>query len=69
MEKVIIVEGMNCGHCEARVNEALKKVDGVLDAVANHDLNEVKLSLSKEVDENVLKEAVVNAGYDYKGIK
>ena len=69
MEKVIIVEGMNCGHCEARVNEALKKVDGVLDAVANHDLNEVKLSLSKEVDENVLKEAVVNAGYDYKGVK
>ena len=69
MEKVIIVEGMNCGHCEARVNEALKKVDGVLDAVANHDLNEVKLSLSKDVDENVLKEAVVNAGYDYKGVK
>ena len=69
MEKVIKVEGMSCGHCEARVNEALKKIDGVSDAVANHDLNEVKLNLSKEVDENLLKEAVIAAGYDYKGVK
>ena len=66
MEKVIRVEGMSCGHCEARVSEALKKVDGVTDAVANHELNQVKLTLNKEVDENLLKEAVTNAGYDYK---
>ena len=66
MEKVIRVEGMSCGHCEARVNEALKKVDGVADAVANHELNQVKLTLNKEADENLLKEAVTNAGYDYK---
>ena len=66
MEKVIRVEGMSCGHCEARVNEALKKVDGVADAVANHELNQVKLTLNKEVDENLLKDAVTNAGYDYK---
>ena len=66
MEKVIRVEGMNCGHCEARVSEALKKVDGVADAVANHELNQVKLTLNKEVDEKLLKEAVTNAGYDYK---
>ena len=68
MEKVIKVEGMNCGHCEARVNEALKKIDGVSDAVANHSANEVKLTLSKDVDENLFKEAVTNAGYDYKGL-
>ena len=65
MEKVIKVEGMNCGHCEARVNEALKKVDGVSDAVANHTLNEVKLTLSKDVDEKLLKDAVEGAGYKY----
>ena len=68
MEKVIKVEGMNCGHCEARVNEALKKIDGVSDAVANHSANEVELTLSKDVDENLFKEAVTNAGYDYKGL-
>ena len=68
MEKVIKVEGMNCGHCEARVNEALKKIDGVSDAVANHIANEVKITLSKDVDENLFKEAVTNAGYDYKGL-
>ena len=69
MEKIIIVEGMNCGHCEARVNEALKKIEGVNEAVADHNQNQVKLTLAKEVDENLLKDAVVNAGYDYKGIK
>ena len=68
MEKTIIVEGMMCAHCEARVNDALKKVDGVSDAVANHDLNEVKLTLSKDVSESLLKDAVVAAGYDYKGL-
>ena len=47
MEKVIKVEGMNCGHCEARVNEALKKIDGVSDAVANHTANEVKITLGR----------------------
>ena len=68
MEKIIKVEGMNCGHCEARVNEALKKIDGVSEAVANHDLNQVKLTLTKDVDESLLKDAVVTAGYDYKGL-
>lgn len=67
MEKVIKVEGMMCAHCEARVNEALKKIDGVSEAVANHDLNQVKLILTKDVDESLLKDAVVAAGYDYKG--
>lgn len=67
MEKIIKVEGMMCGHCEARVNEALKKIDGVSEAVANHDLNQVKLTLTKDVDESLLKDAVVAAGYDYKG--
>ena len=67
MEKIIKVEGMMCGHCEARVNEALKKIDGVSEAVANHDLNQVKLTLTKDVDENLLKDAVVAAGYEYKG--
>ena len=69
MEKIINVEGMMCGHCETRVNEALKKIDGVSEAVANHDLNQVKLTLTKDVDENLLKDAVVTAGYDYKGIQ
>ena len=68
MEKIIIVEGMNCGHCEARVNEALKKIEGVNEAVADHNQNQVKLTLSKEVDENIIKDAVTNAGYDYKGL-
>ena len=65
MEKVIKVEGMNCEHCEARVSEALKKNDGVNAAVANHNLNEVKLTLSKEVDEKLFKDAVEGAGYKY----
>ena len=68
MEKIIKVEGMSCSHCEARVSDALKKIDGVNEAVADHSQNQVKLTLSKEVDENILKDAVTNAGYDYKGL-
>ena len=67
-KKIIKVEGMTCGHCEAHVSEALKKIDGVLEAVADHNANQVKLNLSKEVDENLLKDAVITAGYDYKGV-
>ena len=69
MEKIIKVEGMMCAHCEGRVNEALKKIDGVSDAVANHETNQVKLTLTKEVDESLFKDAVVTAGYDYKGMQ
>lgn len=65
----ITVKGMMCGHCEAHVKEALEKIAGVDEAVANHDANLVTLKTSADVAEADLKAAVEGAGYEFCGIK
>ena len=64
-EKILTVEGMMCAHCEAHVKEALEKLDGVESACANHEKNEVKVVLSKEVSESDFEKAVTGAGYTF----
>ncbi|HAL02287.1 MAG TPA: Cu2+-exporting ATPase [Lachnospiraceae bacterium] len=64
----IKVNGMMCGHCEAHVKKALEAVDGIETAVASHDENLVTITLSKDVDEALIKAAVTEAGYEYVGI-
>lgn len=44
MEKVFTVNGMKCGHCEANVENALKALDGVNSAKADHVANNVTVS-------------------------
>ncbi len=58
MEKTIKVNGMMCHHCEMHVKNALEKLPGVESAAANHEANEVVLTLAKEVPEAELKAAV-----------
>ena len=65
MKKVVKVNGMNCGHCEARVNKSIEALDGVVSAKADHNKSEVEIEMSKEVDNNLIKDAVVAAGYDF----
>jgi copper chaperone CopZ len=60
------VTGMSCGHCEMRVSNALKEVDGVLEASASHErgwaVAKVKDEASVSVDELIA--AVQEAGYE-----
>ena len=63
MEKLIKVEGMMCPHCEAHVQNALLKIDGVSAAVASHKDGEVKVTLVREVDEKALCDAITAEGY------
>lgn len=65
----ITVKGMMCQHCEAHVKEALEKISGVEEAVANHEANLVTLKTSAEVSEADLKAAVEGAGYEFCGVK
>ena len=65
IEKTIRVDGMMCNHCEMHVKEALEKVKGVLSAQANHEKGEVLLTLSKEVKESSLENAIKKAGYTF----
>ena len=68
MEKVLHVEGMMCEHCEATVKKALEAVDGVTFAEADHNANTAKVTLSKEVADDVLKAAVEAKDYKVTGI-
>ncbi len=63
------IEGMMCAHCEGRVKGALEGVDGVASADVSASKNSAVVSLSKLVDNEVLKQAVEAQGYDVTEIK
>ncbi|MBR2675309.1 MAG: heavy metal translocating P-type ATPase [Solobacterium sp.] len=69
MEKILHVEGMMCEHCEANVKKALEAIDGVESAVADHNANTAKVTLSKDVADDVLKQAVEAKDYKVTGIE
>ncbi len=61
---ILNVNGMMCVHCEMTVSNALKKIDGVVDAVADHESKKVTITLNKNVDISLLKQAIINCGYE-----
>jgi len=65
--KELQVEGMSCGHCEMAVNKALMAVEGVVSVRADHKTGKVLVELGKEVEEALLKAAVIKAGYKVSG--
>ena len=64
----ITVKGMMCAHCEAHVKKALEAIDGIESAIASHEESLVTITTSKPVDEEVIKAAIVDAGYEYAGL-
>lgn len=64
MKKEIKVDGMMCPRCEAHVVKALLAIDGVEEAVANHQENIATVTLSKDVDNDTLIKAIVDEGYE-----
>ena len=62
METVIKVEGMMCPHCKARVEAVCKETHGVTDAVVDLQLRQV--TVVGDADLAVLKNAIINAGYE-----
>ncbi len=68
MTKTIHIEGMMCMHCEAHTKKALEALDGVAEAVASHTESKAVVTLTKPVDDAVLKAAVEDAGYTVIGI-
>ncbi len=69
MEKLMIVEGMSCGHCSARVEKALTALDGVASASVNLETKEVRVELTGDLDVDTLTDAVEDAGYDVVEVK
>ena len=64
MEKTMKIEGMMCGHCEARVKKTLEALDGVVEAAVSHEAGTAVVRLSGDVSDETLKGAV--EAQDYK---
>ena len=69
MEKILKIEGMMCPRCEAHVVKALKAIEGVSEAVADHTTDTAKVTLTAPVEDAVLKAAVEEEGYAVLGIE
>ena len=69
MTKTLKVEGMMCGHCEARVKKALEAVGGVEEAVADHNSGTAVVTLSAEVADDILIKAVEDQDYKVLGVE
>ena len=69
MKKTLKVEGMMCGHCEARVKKALEALPEVDEAVVSHEAGTAIVTLNAKVADDVLKNAVEAQDYKVTGIQ
>ena len=69
LQRVMRIEGMMCGHCEAMVKRALEAVDGVVSAVPSHQQGTAVLTLSAPVTDEDLRRAVEAEDYTVIGIE
>ena len=63
MTKTMKIEGMMCGHCEARVKKTLEALAGVDSAEVSHEAGTAVVTLNEEVSDDVLKKAVEDQDY------
>ncbi len=66
MTKTMKIEGMMCGHCEARVKKCLEALEGVVQAEVSHEAGTAVVTLNGDVADEVLKKTV--EAQDYKVI-
>jgi Cu2+-exporting ATPase len=69
MNKTMKIQGMMCGHCEARVKKCLEALDGVTEAVVSHEEGTAVLTLNKDVDDALLKKTVEENDYKVTSIQ
>ena len=69
MKKTLHVEGMMCGHCEARVKKALEALPAVDEAVVSHEAGTAIVTLNAEVSDADLKKAIEDQDYKVTGIE
>ncbi len=69
MEKTMKIEGMMCGHCEARVKKCLEALEGVRAAAVSHETGTAVVTLSDSVTDEVLKKTVEDQDYKVVSIQ
>ncbi|MGI6117128.1 MAG: heavy metal translocating P-type ATPase [Bilifractor sp.] len=68
MTKTMNIKGMMCEHCEATVKKALEKIDGVSSAEVSHEKGTAVVTMTEDVDDAVLKQAVEDKDYEVESI-
>ncbi len=69
MEKTMKIEGMMCGHCEARVKKCLEALEGVSAATVSHETGTAVVTLSDSVTDEMLKKTVEDQDYKVVSIQ
>ena len=69
MKKTMKIEGMMCGHCEARVKKALEALPQVESAVVSHTEGTAIVTLREPLDDAALRQAVEAEDYKVTGIE
>ena len=69
MKKTLHIEGMMCGHCEARVKKALEALPEVSEAVVSHEAGTAIVTLTAAVDNDTLKKAVEDQDYEVTSVE
>ena len=69
MKKIMHIEGMMCGHCEAAVKKALEALPQVDEAVVSHEAGTAELTLNAEIADDVLKKTVEDKDYTVKSME
>ena len=69
MKKIMHIEGMMCGHCEAAVKKALEALPQVDEAVVSHESGTAELTLNAEIADDVLKKTVEDKDYTVTSVE
>ena len=67
MTKTLEIQGMMCGHCEKMVKRCLEKFPQISEAVVSHEAGTAVVTMSGDVPEDEIRQAIEKAGYEYVG--
>ena len=65
VKTTVKVDGMQCGMCEAHVNDAVRNAFNVKKVTSSHTKGETVIVSENSLDANALKDVIVKSGYDY----
>ena len=68
IETTVSIEGMMCNMCEAHVNETFRKKFDIKKVKADHKKKQAVIVSDNELNENEVKDAITELGYDYHGM-
>ncbi len=64
MKKLVKIEGMMCGHCQATVEKVLKKLDENANVTVSLDDKNAVIESNNQISDETIKTAVTDAGYE-----